>query len=150
MKKKSEQKERVAGAIFRRIQQLQLQWANFMSARIGKYSLATQKRGFMVCGLVLGAYCLYLVIEGFSPKTTREVHGFQVISIPKLQQQDTSDSGSADSLIIVTLRDFQQTRDSLMRNDPAQWQWIVEYRPGLLDSIRQLEMYIRDRQGPLP
>lgn len=121
-----------------------------MAHLVGRYSLNAQRRGFIICGLVFGTYCLYLIIDGFTAKPKMDFEDHAVISVPKLQEYERNGVDSSDSLIIATLRDFQQARDSLMRRDPRQWQWIVDNRPGLLDSIRQLDTYIRQKHTPLP
>jgi hypothetical protein len=149
MKKKTQESESRADRMARKlvdgIHLIQRNWADWMHRLIGKYSVQKQKFGFLLIGLLFSGYCLYLIISGLSAKDKKHLESAGTIPLPKVQQQDRDLRNSSDSLIVTTLRDFYHKRDSLLEHNPQQWQWLIDKRPGLLDSIERLENYLNEK-----
>ncbi|MBN8879875.1 MAG: hypothetical protein J0I32_20190 [Sphingobacteriales bacterium] len=137
-------KEKVAGSVAKGIVLAQVKWAGFMKKACSKLSIAAQKRWLIAFTICFGSYCTYLVFDGLLRSSEKTVQTPSAIRFPRLQEEERTVRGHPDSLILKTVRAFYHTRDSLMQVDPQQWQWILNNRQGLLDSLKQLELYIQN------
>ncbi|WP_199119262.1 hypothetical protein [Pedobacter sp. ASV28] len=135
--------EKVAGNIASAIRKVQGKWAGFMKRKTDHLSIAAQKRWLIFIIALFGSFCMYLIVGGLNKKSKRTMAAPSTIMIPKLQEDSRPLGQNTDSIIVHAVKDYYHKRDSLMRFAPEQWQWLIDNRPGLIDSMEQLELYIQ-------
>lgn len=138
--------ERIAGGIASFILRVQEKWVGFMKNRTSHLSIAAQKKWLFVFVGLFGGFCFYLILGGLTRKGKSMVPPPSAIVVPKLQENSLQIGKGSDSLIVKTVREYHHKRDSLLRTAPEQWQWVIDNRPGLIDSMEQLEVYIRSNR----
>lgn len=135
--------EKIAGKVASFILKMQDKWVGFMKRRTDHLSIAAQKKWLFAFVGMFGGFCCYLIIGGLGKNPKQLTAPPSAIMIPKLQGDKLPVGEAADSLIVNTVREYYHKRDSLLRTAPEQWQWIIDNRPGLIDSVEQLEQYIQ-------
>jgi len=153
MKKEQEKKQqrtrekvqaKVAGAISSWINGMQDRWVLFMQRCTGKASVKKQKAVFLTATALGASFCLYLVLNGIfgSPGPLKMI---APVTPVRLYEDTLAARARADTSLRIFLRDFYRQRDSLKVHAPEEWRWLVENRPGLIDSIARIEALVGEQ-----
>jgi hypothetical protein len=117
-------------------------WAIWMANLAGKLTVKQQKITAIIMCLLVGSYCVSLIIAGLTSAGGNTLRPIKAIARPAAPNKEIlqADPYERDKVSVVALRHYI---DSL-RQDPngrLQYDSIQKFRPGLLDTLQILEHY---------
>ncbi|MFP9114789.1 hypothetical protein ACLI1A_12680 [Flavobacterium sp. RHBU_3] len=121
-------------------------WVRQMVKLAGRLSISQQKIVLIVLCLFCCAYSSFLVIKGFTVVNHTKAIPIHSISRPDSRKPIIKCDGD-ESDEIARMKHLLFVMDSL-KNTPSgkpQYDSIVRYRPGLLDTLKMLEEYYKTK-----
>ena len=121
------------------VNKLQAKFAKFMNQKTKNMSMKKVKVLLIVFTLVLGGYCVYLIVTAFERNNNGKFH-VDKITVPKHAMEDDE-----QATVTVSENDynkillFKKHMDSLHKFNRKSFDSIMVFRPGLMDSIKFLE-----------
>ena len=121
-------------------------WVRQMVKLAGRLSISQQKIVFIMLCLLCSAYSSFLIVEGFTVIKNTKAIPVNSISTPDSRKPIIKSDGD-ESDEIARMKHLLFVMDSL-KNTPSgkpQYDSIVRYRPGLLDTLKMLEEYYKTK-----
>ena len=140
----NDQPDKVASRVASGLWQLQRRWAQFMSRLEARLPFRKQKWMVILFALCLSSYSFYLIIDSFtgqhrSPFTVQSIRRPAYVTQPGPEERFTDVKISVQEQSKINR--FIRYMDSLQHSvtGKATYDSIVRTRPGLMDSIQQLQ-----------
>ena len=121
-------------------------WVRQMLKLAGRLSISQQKIVFIMLCLLCCAYSSFLVLKGFTVVNHTKAIPIHSISRPDSPKQIFRNEGD-ESGEIARIKQLLYSIDSL-KNSPSgkpQYDSILRYRPGVLDTLKMLEEYYKTK-----
>lgn len=138
-------KAKVASVISSGIIKTQGCWVLFMERCTHRASIKKQKIIFLSGTAVSAFFCLYLVLDGLFG-TPHPIEKIAPITPVQLHEDTLRMRKGGDTSLRKFLHGFYRQRDSLKKHAPEEWRWLMENRPGLMDSIARIEALAGEEQ----
>jgi hypothetical protein len=144
IQEKENMKQGLAERISFVILNIQRKWATGMQNMTIGLSIRKLKVYMVIITLSVTGYTTFLVYSSFTGSQTRlpRMGSIQKPLMPKFDQEYTSHK---DTLMLIRLKKFHKYMDSLAVSEPGKKirDSLLRQRPGLLDSLNQLEELMR-------
>jgi hypothetical protein len=144
MEEKESAKKGLAERIAFVILKIQRKWATGMQTMTIGLSIRKLKVYVVLITLTVTGYTTYLVYSSFTDSQTRlpRMGSIQKPLMPKFDQEYTNHK---DTLMLIRLKKFRKYMDSLAVSESGKKisDSLLRQRPGLLDSLSQLEELLK-------
>ena len=131
--------DKAAGWLVAKVLWLQTKWVQYLDGRVNKLSIRSKKFGLMVfVGLSL-LVCTSILVETFTGHRNPTTLNIGKMRKPVIQRDEARPFISSSQFKRVS--EFHRHMDSLVSSIPGKkiYDSIMQCRPGLLDSAKQLE-----------
>lgn len=140
--------DKVAKLIAGFIIKVQTSFAKFMHKKTGQLPASSLKILLVIFFLSGSALNIYFITSATINKEQSKIVHTDHLSIPKNYNKDGSVPVSGDALITEQeeVQAFKNYMDSLQKTNVMVYDSILRHRPGLMDSIDQLEKLYQDKK----
>lgn len=138
----AEATHKVAGRIVRAVRWLQEKWVTLMERSTKSFTRKHWMVGLCFFGLITGGLSIYLIVDSFSTnQPSLTIHSIRRPRYVTRSGDERSPAPGINDTLPLRLKKFLCYMDSLQQSSRGKriYDSIQRVRPGLLDSVRQLQ-----------